>query len=88
MAYVNIIESNLNDIISPLCHALSSGYLNFTPAEIQVVNRVTQGKTTKEIADILNLSTSTIGFHRANIRKKIRIKNRRANLRSHLLSIK
>jgi PAS domain S-box-containing protein len=88
MAYANIIESNLNDIISPLCHALSSRYLNFTAAEIQVANLVTQGKTTKEIADILNLSSSTIGFHRANIRKKMRIKNKRANLRSHLLSIK
>ena len=87
MAYANIIESNLNDIISPLCHALSSRYLNFTPTEIQVANLVKQGKTTKEIADIMNLSSSTIGFHRANIRMKIGIKHKRSNLQAYLLSI-
>lgn len=87
MAYVNIIESSLNDIVSPLCHALSSRYLNFTPTEIQVASLIKQGKTTKEIADIMNLSSSTIGFHRANIRMKIGIKHKRSNLQTYLLSI-
>jgi DNA-binding CsgD family transcriptional regulator len=44
-------------------------------------------KLTKEIAQMLNLSHRTIDFHRANIRKKIGIRNIRANLRAHLLSI-
>jgi DNA-binding CsgD family transcriptional regulator len=86
-AYVDILEANLTDIIDPLARSLSASLLNLTPAEIRVANLVKLGKTTKEMADLLNLSTRTIESHRDSIRHKLGIKNRRANLRSHLLSI-
>ena len=86
-AYVEILESNLNDITSPLLRRLSFKYLNLTPKEIQVANLVKQGRTTKEIAELLNLAKKTIDFHRENIRKKLGISNKKANLRSHLLAI-
>jgi PAS domain S-box-containing protein len=85
--YLGIIESNLNDIVSPFVCGVSMNFLSFTPAEIQVANLVKQGKTTKEIASILNLSAKTIEFHRDNIRKKLGIKNRKINLRTHLMSL-
>jgi PAS domain S-box-containing protein len=86
MAYAEILESNLNDIISPFTRTLSSKYLSLTPTEIQVANLIKQGKSTKEIADFLNISSSTICFHRENVREKIGIKNKKANLRTHLQS--
>ena len=85
--YLKILEENLNDIISPLMSGISIGLLNFTPTEIQVANLVRLGKTTKEIAEMLNLASKTIEFHRDNIREKIGIKNRKINLRTHLLSL-
>ena len=85
--YLSVLESNLGDIISPFSRAVSARYLNLTPAELQVANLVKQGKTTKEIAGLLNLSRETIGFHRRNIREKIGIKSKKANLRTQLLSI-
>jgi PAS domain S-box-containing protein len=86
-AFVNIIESNLKDILSPFARSLTSKYLGFTPTEIQVANLIKQGKTTKDIAELSNLSPRTIEFHRDNIRTKLGIKNKKINLRTHLLSL-
>ena len=86
-AFVSILESNLNDIVSPFSSRLSSRYLNFTPAEMQVANLVRYGKTSKEIAEFLNVSTQTIDSHRKNIRTKMGLRNKRANLRTHLVSM-
>jgi PAS domain S-box-containing protein len=87
MSFVNILESNLNDIVSPFSRRLSSKYLSLTPTEIRVSNLIKHGKTTKEIAEFMNLSGKTIEFHRDNVRKKLGLRNKKVNLRTHLLSI-
>ena len=83
---VAILESNLSNMISPFISKLSSKFINFTPMEIRVANLVKEGKTNKEIAELLCLSKNTILFHRYNIRSKLGLKNKKINLRSHLLS--
>ena len=85
--YINLIESNLNNIISPFVRNFSAKMFRLSPTEIQVLNLIKQGKTTKEIADSMNLATSTIDFHRHNIRKKMGINNKKINLSSFLSSI-
>ena len=83
---VSILESNLNDITLSFSHRLCSKYMNFTPSEIQIANFLRQGKTNKEIGELLNLSERTIAFHRGNIRRKLGLKNKKTNLKSYLLS--
>jgi DNA-binding CsgD family transcriptional regulator len=84
---LTILERNTNEIVSPFLRTLSSKYPNLTPTEIKVINFIKEGRTTKEVAVLLNASARTVEVHRDNIRKKLGLKNRKANLRSHLLSL-
>jgi len=67
---------------------LSSSYLDLTPTEIQIANLVKEGKTTKEISAILNLSENTIMSHRYKIRSKLGLLKKKMNLRTFLQSLK
>jgi PAS domain S-box-containing protein len=84
---VDIIESNLNEILSPFIKSMASRYTNFTPKEIQIADLMKKGKTTKEISQILNLSPRTIDIHRYNIRRKLNINKKKVNLQSYLLTL-
>ncbi len=86
-AYVDIIETNLNDILSPFLQKMSLKYSNFTPTEIQVANLIKAGKTSKEIAEIMKVSVGTVDTHRNNIRSKLSLNKKKINLRAYLLSL-
>jgi len=84
---VEIVETHLNDVISPLLQRFANAKILLTPQEMKVASLVKDGKTSKEIADILNVSETTINFHRKNLRVKFGLTNQKSNLRSYLLSI-
>lgn len=84
---VEIIDTHLQDIISPLLQRFANANILLTPQEMQVASLVKDGKTSKEIADVLNISETTVNFHRKNLRVKFGLRNKRTNLRSYLLSI-
>lgn len=84
---VEIIDSHLQDIISPMIQKLANASIIMTPQEIQVASLVKDGKASKEIADILNIAETTVHFHRKNLRKKFGLSNSQTNLRSYLISI-
>ena len=85
--FTDIIEANLDAIISPFLRKLSSKYLNLTPTELRIADLVRQGLSTKEIGDLLNSSPETIFRHRKRIRKKLQLKDKKSNLRTHLLTL-
>ena len=87
-AYVDVLESNLMEIVSPFASNLSSRFLRLSQTELEVANLVRQGNSTKAIAGLMHLAQSTIDFHRNNIRAKLGIKNKKINLKTFLSSIK
>ena len=84
---VHVLETNLNNIVSPFIRNLSAQFTHFTPMEIRIANLVKEGKTNKEMADLLLISKNTVMFHRYNIRRKLGIKNKKVNLRTYLSAI-
>jgi len=84
--YLDILESNLNEVLSPFMKNLQSSFNHLTPQEMQIVSLIKKGKKTKEISEMLNASTKTIATHRNNLRKKLNLRNSKINLRSYLLS--
>ena len=86
-SFLDILESNLNDMTSPFSLKLYSKRLKLTPAETQICNLIKHGKTSQEIADLLYVSDRTIAAHRRNIRRKLGIKKKKQNLRAYLLTL-
>lgn len=84
---MDILESELKNIISPFSKKLSDQMVNLTPKEIHIADLVKFGKTNKEISEIMNSSIHTISRHRENIRKKTGLKNKKVNLRSFLSTL-
>ncbi|MFC1561014.1 PAS domain S-box protein [Candidatus Latescibacterota bacterium] len=84
--YVNIIETNLSEITKPFTSKLTESYSRLTPTEVQITSLIRKDKTAKDIARILDISETTVFFHRRNIRKKLGLKNKKTNLRSYLQS--
>ncbi len=87
MSFVNILESNLTNIMSSFTHRLSSRHLNLTPKELQVANLVKEGRTTKEIAEMMGICAGAVSLHRNHVRSKLGINNKKINLQSYLGSL-
>jgi PAS domain S-box-containing protein len=84
--YLDILESSINSIVSPFYRNITLNQFSLTPKEIEIATLVKEGKSTKEIAELLVLSPRTIDLHRLNIRQKLGLKSKSVNLRSTLLS--
>lgn len=81
---LQIAELQFKGVLSPICEVPEGAPL--TKTERQISAFVLQRKTTKEIAEILDISPRTVDTHRNNIRKKLRIKEKSKSLREHLIT--
>jgi PAS domain S-box-containing protein len=78
-AYYDSLKSALKDL------SASTGGSQYTsskltPREVQICNLIKSGATSKEIAEVLHLSITTILKHRGRIRRKLNISNKDINL--------
>ena len=84
---LDILESSIMEMASPFSNKLADPIMALTPTEILVAGLVKDGKTNKEIAQILNKSIRAVSSHRDKIRQKFGLKNKKINLRTYLLSL-
>ncbi|MEL7555107.1 MAG: hypothetical protein GXY71_08285 [Treponema sp.] len=57
---------------------------SLSPREREIAVQVRNGRTSKEIAELLGIAEATVERHRHNIRRKLRLVDRSVNLASHL----
>jgi PAS domain S-box-containing protein len=86
-AYLQLLEEGLSEITSSDLSSLSGIQRNLTPSEYQVAALIRQGKSSKQISEIMSLSCRTIESHRKSIRKKLGLKHSKTNLHNYLASI-
>jgi PAS domain S-box-containing protein len=84
--YLSLIKRSLEDLTSSFGRKITEKSLKLTPREIQICNMVKRGLTSKDIANLLNLSLNTVGRHRHSIRKKAKIIDKKENLYIYLQS--
>jgi DNA-binding CsgD family transcriptional regulator len=84
--YVEMLQTNLEEIASPFISHLSLSYHSMTPTEIAICNMIRNDMRTKEIAEVRSVSEATINRHREKIRRKLNITNQDVNLATFLQS--
>lgn len=85
--YLRVAIANLEKITSTFSLTLSARLGGLTPRELEVAELIKQGRSTKEMAAILDLSSRTVEFYRDKLRVKLGIKSKKTNLRSYLSSL-
>jgi PAS domain S-box-containing protein len=85
--YLLALERNLEDMTSSFTRSLRSEYRNLTLREIKVADLVRGGMSSKDIAEMLNISVRTAEHYRKIIREKLGLSGKKANLRSYLTEL-
>ena len=81
------LDNRLQNLTQPFLRRLSAAEAVLPPQEIEVAALIREGCSSKEIASFMNLSLTTINFHRRNLRRKLNLRNSPTNLRTFLLSL-
>lgn len=83
-SYLDLLKRSLEELVSPFSRELVASETNLTLSEARIANLIRFGKSSKEIAETLNLSILTIETHRRRIRTKLGLTRNKTNLQSYL----
>jgi PAS domain S-box-containing protein len=82
--YIDLLEENIKDLTCQFGEKVSDKMLKLTQKEVDICNLIKYGLSSKEIANMLNISHRTVETHRNNIRKKLGIGKQEVNLVTYL----
>ncbi|MEN8188902.1 MAG: CBS domain-containing protein [Thermodesulfobacteriota bacterium] len=83
---VNIISGHIESITQTFSHKARKMVLGLSPRETMIADLVYQGKTSKQISELLTIGLRTVETYRNNLRKKLGINNKKISLRTYLLT--
>jgi len=83
--YLTLIRIHLESVADSFVQKLSNPLLKLSPREILIADLVKSGKTTQDMAKLLNLSVRTVEAYRMQLRKKLGLNTKKENLRKYLL---
>jgi DNA-binding NarL/FixJ family response regulator len=82
--YLDLLENSLKELTDSFGQELDSRDLKLTQREIEISHMIKNGLTSKQIAQLINVSPRTVEIHRGHIRKKLGLRQRRQNLQVFL----
>lgn len=83
---INIIAAHIDSITHSFSPKAREIVLGLSPRETMIADLVRQGKTSKDIAELLNISLRTVETYRNTLRKKLGINKKKISLRTYLMT--
>ncbi len=82
--YYELIRFHLEELVSSFGRKVAKEDYGLTPREVEICNMIKGGLRSKEVSNLLDLSSETVDKHRKNIRKKVGLSNKKQSLFSFL----
>ena len=83
---IRIIAAHIDSITRQFSPRARKIMLKLSPRETMIADLVRQGKTSKDISDLLHISLRTVETYRNNLRKKLGINKKKISLRTYLIA--
>ena len=82
---LGMLSANFDGTVEPVIGSHLQILDTLTPMQNRIAELIKQGKSSKEIADILNVSVQAVSYHRGKLRKKFELTDRKVSLQAFLL---
>jgi PAS domain S-box-containing protein len=77
---IDQIRSAIAELVAPFHNALSTKYPQLSPAQMRICQHIRRGLSCKQIAQLEGISVGTVNRHREQIRRKLGLTGKQANL--------
>jgi len=74
------IKNKIHEVLQPSFEKQFVRYQHLSPQEIKIADLIRHGKSSKEIAELMNIAPSSVSTYRNHIRKKMGLLNANTNL--------
>ncbi|HKW14003.1 MAG TPA: PAS domain S-box protein [Candidatus Krumholzibacteria bacterium] len=83
---VDVLERGIQTAFGADINEYKNNVEKLTPRELDILEMIRAGRSSKQIAEALDLSSQTVHKHRQSIRRKLQIDHREINLATYLRS--